>query len=514
MGTGKTTVGRILARRYGLEFVDTDAEVERLCGKSVADLFAQVGEGRFREAETRVLRDALRGTGRVIATGGGTLVNPQNRGLLEAHHTVVCLTCDLPTIEHRVGTAIERPLFDARSPHAVQSLLAERECIYGLYPQIDTVERSPEEVAEAVGSVAQLERAASFSVALEPSSEVLFAEQLVQRTGEFIWGAGCRGEVFLLTDSRVATLDVCSTVQRSLRSAGFATHTHVIPEGEQHKTLETMHALYDSAMRAGLDRSAFVVGLGGGVIGDMAGLLAATYLRGLQLVLVPTTLLSQVDASIGGKAGVDFRGAKNMIGAFMPARLVLVDPQVLGSVSRAAMSDGMAEIIKIGFVRSQNLISLVDSVDPDRVLDSPQVIRNAAQQKVDVVQRDPLEKNERMLLNFGHTIGHGFEAASKYRLSHGQAVSIGMVAETRLAVARGWCDSSTLETLIALLGKFHLPTGHGGLDPDEILHFVGMDKKRRLGKIRLAIPRTIGEGHVVEVLPDEMRDALRAAERV
>ncbi len=514
MGTGKTTVGRILARRYGMEFVDTDDEVERLSDCSVAELFARHGEAAFRELETQVLRGALEGSGKIIATGGGTLVSPHNRLLLEVDHTVVCLTCDPNTIGGRIGDARERPLFDARHPHSVKTLWAERESVYSLYPQVDTTDQSPLDVADSVGNMSSLAHAASFTIREPQSSTVLFEEGLVVRVGEVMAAEGMNGQAFILTDSRVAGLVTFTAVRSSLQAAGFVVSTHVIPEGEEHKTLETMDDIYAAAMQSGLDRSAVVIGLGGGVVGDMAGMLAATYLRGLHLVLVPTTLLAQVDAAIGGKVGVDFHAAKNMIGAFKPAQLVLIDPRALGTLPLSILADGVVEIIKIAFMRSRHLVSLLDEVDPDRILDHPHVIRYAACQKVAVVQRDPLEHGERMLLNFGHTIGHGLEAASGYRLSHARAVSIGMEAETRMAVSQGWCTELTLQTLVKLLRKFSLPSESDHIDPDEILHFVGQDKKRRAGKIRLAIPRDIGDGVVIEVTLDDVRAALRENEKV
>jgi 3-dehydroquinate synthase len=243
-------------------------------------------------------------------------------------------------------------------------------------------------------------------------------------------------------------------------------------------------------------------------------MLAATYLRGLHLVLVPTTLLAQVDATIGGKVGIDFHHAKNMIGAFKPAQLVLIDPRALESLPRAILIDGLVEIIKLGFIQSEHLVTLLHGVDPDRILDHAHVIRAAARQKVEVVQRDPLEHGERMLLNFGHTIGHGLEAASGYRLSHGRAVSVGMIAETRLAVSRGWCSEVTLDALLAMLRTFSLPTECDGIDADEVLRFVGQDKKRRAGTIRMAIPTEIGRGEVVQVTLDELRAALEGIEQV
>ena len=510
MGTGKTTVGRLLARRYGLEFVDTDEEVERLAGENVADLFRRRGEADFRSLETEVLRKALIGTGKVVATGGGALVSDRNRSLLTEHHDVICLTCGLDSLAQRLGTVSGRPLFDADRPASVAGLLAERASAYARYPQIDTTDLAPGDVADAVNAVVSLEQAAAFSVSLPAESTILFAEGLIARLGQTMRTSGLDGSVFVLTDSRVAALPVCAAARDSLTTAGYTAHVHVIPEGEEQKTLETMSGVYGAAIAAGLDRSSVVVGLGGGVIGDMAGMLAATLLRGVELVLIPTTLLSAVDAAIGGKVGVDFHGAKNMIGAFKPARIVSIDPTALRTLPPALVADGMAEVIKIGFMRSRQLIELLDRVDPARVLDSPEMIRCAAGLKVEVVRRDPLESGERMFLNFGHTMGHGLEAASGFRVSHGRAISIGMVLETRIAVERGWCRPGTLDALESILRRFSLPTECADVDVDQAVRFVAHDKKRRDGRIRLAIPEDIGHGRIVEVTLDDVGKTLRA----
>jgi 3-dehydroquinate synthetase len=203
-----------------------------------------------------------------------------------------------------------------------------------------------------------------------------------------------------------------------------------------------------------------------------------------------------------------------MIGAFKPAQLVVIDPRALQTLPVGVLIDGLIEVIKLGFIRSKQLVSLLQEVDPDRILDHPHLIRAAACQKVEVVQRDPLEHGERMLLNFGHTIGHGLEAASGYRLSHGRAVSIGMVAETRLAVSHGWCSRTTLDALVTMLDAFSLPTNAEEIDVETVLRFVRQDKKRRAGTIRMAIPREIGKGEVVEVTPDDVVAALKSIGKV
>jgi 3-dehydroquinate synthetase len=263
-------------------------------------------------------------------------------------------------------------------------------------------------------------------------------------------------------------------------------------------------------MKARLDRSSTVVALGGGMIGDLAGMLAATYLRGVGLVQAPTTLLAQVDAAIGGKVAVDLDSAKNVIGAIYPARLVLIDPEALTTLPAEVLRAGMAEIVKIALMLSGELVQwLGELADTNDILSHPEVIRRAAEEKVNIVQKDPYERGDRMLLNFGHTIGHGLEAASDYRLSHGEAISVGMRAELALAVERAWSDRSALLCLDKLLLRFSLPSGCADIARERVLDFVRHDKKRQGDRQRFAVPLEAGRGTVIEV---KGRDVERAVE--
>jgi shikimate kinase / 3-dehydroquinate synthase len=512
MGTGKTTVGRILAVRYGLQFLDLDEEVERRAGRSASDIFASEGEAAFRLLEAAVLRELIEGEGRVIATGGGTLLSDRNRSLLQSDQSVICLTCGPDEIERRLGAGIDRPLLQPDPAHRIEELLEQRWTEYEGFEQVDTTGRAPEVVADDVALRLELRAADTLHFGPQHISTILFETGMVRSIGDVLRSHELHGDVVLVTDVRVAGLGYADLISSSLGLAGYTVHPTVLGTGEPYKTLDSLQELYDRCVQAGIDRGAIVLGLGGGVVGDIGGMLAATYLRGLRLVLVPTTLLAQVDASIGGKVGVDFRGVKNIVGAFHPADLVVIDPATLQTLPGYRMADGLAEIIKVAMMRSAALMSWIETLESAvSVREHPGVIRAAAHEKARVVQLDPYEQDMRALLNFGHTIGHAVEAASGFRLSHGEAISVGMAAETWLAVSRGWCEPEALGRLLALLQRFELPREASGLDPDDVFRFTQQDKKRADGTARLAVPAAVGRGDVIPVSHNDVMAAIYCA---
>ena len=521
MGTGKSTVGQILGACYGLPFIDVDREIEREAGASIRCILDEQGEAAFRLLESTVLASLLNdGEGRIIATGGGTLISAQNRALLAAHQPVICLTCGSEELAHRIESQGGRPLLPGAIAEQARELLHQRSAVYDLFPQVDTSHRAPGEVAEEIASMVGLRQVGSLCVSNHAETLLLFEAGLLNSIGSVLCHHGVDGPILLVTDSTVESLGACASVLAPLRAAGFTVHSIAVPSGEQHKCLATLETLYTASLQAGLDREATILGLGGGVVCDLAGMLAATYLRGIRLVLAPTTLLSQVDAAIGGKVGVDLQGVQNLVGAFYPASLVLVDPRVLRTLPKTALADGMVEIIKIALMRSGELLELIQQLDDvSEVLSQQMVIRQAAQQKMRLVQVDPYERGERMLLNFGHTIGHALEAASDYCLSHGQAVSIGMAAELWLGVQQGWCREDEFGVLTALQHRFDLPqTAHPAtqgpwvaLDLDQVLALTRHDKKRQAGKLRLALPTGPGQGAIFEAGEADIRRAICVA---
>jgi 3-dehydroquinate synthase len=272
-------------------------------------------------------------------------------------------------------------------------------------------------------------------------------------------------------------------------------------DGEQYKTLDTIRMLYDGFVAAGLDRRGIVIGLGGGVVGDMAGFAAATYLRGVAFVQIPTSLLAMVDSSVGGKVGVDLPQGKNLVGAFKQPEMVLVDTAVLDTLPDVEWRCGLAEVIKAGFLRDTSLLDL--SLYQRGNNGSTQTfIERAIAFKVDIVQEDPYEANIRAWLNLGHTFGHALERASNYQIRHGEAVSIGLVAAARLSHLHGLCDETLPHRVEEMLTALDMPVRYCDYKPADIRAAMGTDKKRQSDRIRFVLLRAVGDPVLCDDVPD------------
>jgi 3-dehydroquinate synthase len=288
----------------------------------------------------------------------------------------------------------------------------------------------------------------------------------------------------------------------------------LIPDGEEHKNQESLAAIYDRLVSARLERKSCVVALGGGVIGDLAGFAAATYLRGVPYVQVPTTLLAQVDSSVGGKTGVNHHGGKNLIGAFYQPRLVLIDVDALATLPRRELVAGLAEVIKYGVIEDKELFRLLEKkidrlVGLDRKLLMQVIIRSCAI-KARVVERDEHEDDYRAVLNFGHTLGHALEAATEYReFLHGEAVAIGMAKAAAISLRHGFCDQQSLERIRGLIEKTGLPTDIPKSVRDEsLIQGMEVDKKSAGGRIKFVVCVGIGKARFHTLSPAEVLTAL------
>ena len=332
----------------------------------------------------------------------------------------------------------------------------------------------------------------------------------LEELGESIRGKQTGNKVAVITDSNVAPLylDRC---RQSLKAAGFGAEGFVVPAGEEHKNGETYLALIERLAGAGVTRRDGIAALGGGMIGDLAGFVAATYMRGIRFYQVPTTLLSMVDSSIGGKTGINLREGKNLAGVFYTPDFILRDPSLLATLPEEGILEGLAEVVKYGMIRDADLFETVEKAVSEGTVDQvlEELIARCAAIKQEYVQEDPYDYGIRNELNFGHTIGHAIEAMSGYAVPHGFAVAKGMELETKLACQEGWCGQETYKRLHGLLTKMGYDLSLGA-DREAVASAVLLDKKRIDDTtIRLITPDRIGVCRVREFGIEELKELIR-----
>src|SRR5581483_7291372 len=334
----------------------------------------------------------------------------------------------------------------------------------------------------------------------------------VAHIAEAMRQAGLTGRAFIVTDRNVYA-HYGQPLAEILAKCEFEPSVHILTPGEQTKSLRSLELLYDWLAESRAERTDIVVALGGGVVGDLAGYLAATYLRGMPLVQVPTTLLAMVDSSIGGKTGVNHPLGKNLIGAFHQASLVLIDPALLAGLAPREYRSGLGEVVKYGVIMDAGLFELIESRQADVVKQDEDIVdtivKRCAELKVQVVGEDEREAGLRMILNFGHTIGHAIEAATNYEaLLHGEAISIGMSGAAQIAVATGKFEGPSCERIKELLRCLGLPYAARGLAWEAVRNAMTLDKKTRAGRINWVLPTAIGTVEVTKDVPDEVVDAV------
>ena len=495
-GSGKSTIGRLLAARLGLPFTDLDTVIVETDGRSIPQIFAEEGEPGFRAREKQALADMGARPRHVVALGGGALLNPECRALAEANGEVLCLACTLETLCHRIDNAPgSRPL--AGNHAALENLLANRAAHYASFPRrLDVTNGTPETLAEAAETLFGAWRIDSGDV----PSLVFAGCNLIAGLGEEVTSLGLGKRAVVVCDSNTDPL-YGERVEASLRAAGVQAFRTVIPAGESTKTLATVQSIWGEFLRAGLARDDFAVAVGGGVVGDLTGFAAATWMRGIRWVNVSTTLLSMVDASTGGKTGCDLPEAKNLIGAFHSPSLVLADVDTLASLPAREVRCGLAEAIKHAFIADPGLLEILPTgttgVSP---VDLAAFVARALAVKVRCVREDPLEKNIRGKLNLGHTVGHAVEVVSDFKIQHGEAVAIGTVEEARLAVRLGLAPADWPDQVAAPFARVGLPTAlPEGCTFDSLVPVMKRDKKKKGGVVRFALPCAPGDVRLTPV---------------
>jgi 3-dehydroquinate synthase len=498
-GSGKSTAGRLMAANLNLSFLDLDDEIEAQAGMSIPEIFEREGESGFRKHETRALRAALAGDEKVISLGGGALLSSENLAMAAAKGQIVVLSGSLETLYSRLESAeTPRPLLRGDSKERLRTLLAERERHYASFPlQVNTDGKDPAKVAWELQVCLGTFHLRGMASRKHPGYDARVFPGALDALGKMMSARGLRGPIVVVSDENVARYHL-DRAYETLSGIGYKTHRFTIPPGESYKTMDTVAQIWTQLAKARVERGSTVVALGGGVLGDLVGFAAATYLRGVSWVTVPTSLLAMVDAGIGGKTGADLPQGKNLVGAFHPPRLALVDPEVLRTLPALEFINGMAEVLKHGVIADPWLLDHGQEISPladPKIL--TEVVRRAVAVKVKIIEEDPFEAGIRAALNFGHTVGHGIELASDYQIRHGEAVSIGMVIETRMAEEIGLAHKGLSDEIANHLRNAGLPVSMPvGLDRGLIARAMKRDKKIAESQLKFALPAAIGDVQV------------------
>ena len=535
MGAGKTTIGRKLAVRLGLPFRDADIEIEQAAGRTITEMFALWGELEFREGERRVISRLLSQEPVVLATGGGAFMDPRTRAAIREHAVSVWLRCPLPTLVRRVSGRTHRPLLaNGNAREILEGLMRVRHPVYAKADIVidcddDSTEHTTQAVMAAVNarlasgmmeprglapqpvaSTAFAEPPTRVHVALQHTAyDILIGAGLIERAGQFLAPLLPQMRAMIVTDEHVAALHL-PALRHSLEEAGIRTATVVVPAGESSKSLHEFGRVTSTLLEAAIERRTTIIALGGGVVGDLAGYAAAAVMRGLPFVQIPTTLLSQVDSSVGGKTGINTAYGKNLIGAFHQPLAVLADTASLATLSLRELRAGYAEILKAGLIGDAALFdwclvhgAAVVSRDAAR---QAEAIAWACRFKASVVGDDEREEKPndgRALLNLGHSFGHALEAELHYdgRLLHGEAVAIGLGLALKLSARLGYCHAEISEIVINHLESIGLPARIRTLSEatgvtfsvNALLAHMQRDKKMRDGKLAFVLLHGIGQ---------------------
>ena len=479
MGSGKSTIGKHLSRVLGFEFVDMDEEIERAEGKRIEDIFKQHGEGYFRVLEKRLLKKILKRSGNmVVATGGGVVLDPENRKALKDHKTIF-LMVDPGELLKRVRRD-NRPLLSG-GKKKIFEIWKKRESLYKSFTTIDSTGLSVWETCAKVLYRVMEGETISF---VKSVHDVLIKIRGLEEI---------EGDVLFTT----------STVHRIYGE--FFKNSYIFPDGENVKSMEQVLIAYRILHDLGFSRTGTLAGVGGGALTDFTGFVASTFKRGTKLFLYPTTLLAQVDASIGGKNAVNFEGVKNLIGTFRMPDLVVVDPLASLSMDDERFKEGVVEAFKMSLISGKGLEFFDEDLLSRRLSSIERIVELSIEEKLKIVEMDPYDKGVRNILNFGHTIGHVYESLTK--VPHGIAVGWGMIKETEFLTKEGLSDRAVGRLLEDFLRKLEIDSPPL-LNREDVYRFLRNDKKSRGYKVRIPVIQMPGRYYFMEVRIEDLLEVV------
>jgi shikimate kinase / 3-dehydroquinate synthase len=538
MGAGKSCIGRRLAQRLNVSFVDADFEIEQAAGCTITEIFEKYGETAFRDGERSVMARLLKGPPTILAAGGGAFMDAETRALVRQYGISVWLRADLDTLAARTKGRSHRPLLNSGDPRDTLAKLIEIR--YPVYAEanitVDTGVDNPNvtcaRVVDALAGVVDAQAAShamtstAVAVALGTRAyDIHVGRDLLKRAGALCAPLLKQRRIFVVTDSTVAPLYL-APLTASFTAASIRVDHTIIPAGETSKDFAHLEQILDAMLAAKCERGTMIVALGGGVVGDLAGFAASVLLRGVEFIQVPTTLLAQVDSSVGGKTGINTKAGKNLVGSFHQPRLVLADTNVLVTLPRRELLAGYAEVVKYGLLGDAGFWGWLESNGAAALAGDEashdllrQAIVTSCEAKARIVAADEKESGERALLNLGHTFGHAFEAEMVYdgALLHGEAVAMGMVMAFELSARLGLCppaDVGRIRKHFIAAGLPVAPMRHGprgAITPAMLMEHMTQDKKMKDGALTFVLAHGIGKAFLMNTVPPDELEAVLAA---
>jgi len=514
-GTGKSSVARLIAQALRWSFIDMDEEIESSCGKSISEIFQTKGEKWFRDEESKLLNNISVKNKHIISTGGGVPVKDQNMNLMLKTGYVICLDASVDQIVARLSILAgkdnklsDRPKITNLSVEDISNFKSERSNIYSMAnftinTNHLTVEQVTNELLKSINkflnklNVIEWQKIDDFCTSVENINNiypVYVGSDLYEKLPQMLKPFLIKHKVFLLADD--GSKLYMRKIQKVFELNKIKTTTLVLNSGEQSKSLENTSSIYEWLSSEHADRDDILLGIGGGMVGDISGYVAATYMRGIKFVLIPTTLLSMSDSSIGGKTAIDVNNIKNLVGSFHAPSLVVSDLLALDTLPQRQINSGWAELIKHGFIKDRELLDQMMDIKDFNYLNEEliSIIKKSIKIKADIVSVDENEKyGQRILLNYGHTVGHAIEASTNLnKYTHGEAVSLGMVFAAKLSNKLGLLSDDDYNFHIQILNKFNLPTDFKDINWENCFDLIKNDKKVKDGKINWVLLKSLG----------------------
>ena len=516
MGAGKTTIGKALANSLGKEFVDSDHEIQDRTGVKIPVIFEIEGEAGFRKRESEVLSELVKKSNIVLATGGGAVLSRENRQILRRGGIVIYLRASVNDLYRRTRYDKNRPLLQTQNLFArLNELYAQRDALYRETAHV-IIDSGKQGVRFLVQKLINKLISIDFNNIMKNNNKnsmqtitVDFTPSSDKRSYAIHIGHGILQQVDLivscLPQKRVAIVSnttiaplYLDNLRAALEKQGVISVSIILPDGEAHKNWETLNLIFDALLKNHCERNTAILALGGGVIGDLTGFAAATYLRGVPFIQIPTTLLAQVDSSVGGKTGINHPLGKNMIGAFYQPRMVLADSATLNTLPDRELRAGLAEIIKYGLIRDPAFFDWLERNMHRLLARDPvtlnEAIQRSCENKAEIVAADEKEEGVRALLNLGHTFGHAIENGMGYGVwLHGEAVAAGIVLAADLSRRMKLISEADVSRIRKIFLQAGLPVVAPRMPPEKYLQLMMLDKKVDAGRARFIVLNRIGE---------------------